>query len=197
MDKNELFSALFNAFVKAYPESKKSVCQSDAVKFWNQAKGEESGDKHEASVRSKIRELEARALNRKGKLLQFWSKTATKIPKVDEHLSEPVQTEQIPAEVSHQPSGSSCLKRPAPAQEKIKVELNDVTQQVARLKNRDSTELMSNEEFNELRELTKKKMKLEVDLKTKISEQERQQKRRDLVRSSKQKLIEAIPEAGK
>lgn len=197
MDKNELFSALYNAFIKAYPEKKKLVCQTDAVKFWNQTKGKECIDKQEVLVRSKIRELEANALHRKGKLLQFWGKAAAKPSKTVADVTEPPKCEEISIEVSPQPSTSGCPKRPAPAQEKIKIELNDVTEQVLRLKERDSAGLITNEEVEKLHGLANKKVKLEKDLKTRISEQERQQKHRDQVKSSKQRLIEAIPEAGR
>lgn len=97
MDKNELYCLLFNAFVKAYPEKKKSVCQNDAVKFWNGTKYEESANKQETLVRCKIRELEAVALSRKSKLLQFWSKTVAKCPKTVAVDTEPPKSEHTSA----------------------------------------------------------------------------------------------------
>lgn len=196
MNKNELFNALYNAFIKAYPEKKKSVCQTDAVMFWNQAKSTECGEQLEALVRNKIQELEAFAMNRKGKLLQFWGKAASKPSQPLVHATEPPKNKQSSVEISPQPSTSGCTKRPAHAQEKLKNELSEVTEQVLRLKERDSAGLITDEELTKLRGMTTKKAKLEKDLKTKISEQERQQKHRDQVKSSKQRLIEAIPEAG-
>lgn len=208
MDHNEMFGDLFKAFVKAYPEKKKSACQAEAILFWNQLKTSEPKDKLPELVRSKIQQLEALALGRQGALMKFWGKAASAAsptPAVSQSRASPSEhgasgsgqsSRKGEAKIA-QPSSASCLKRPAPVQQKISEELNEVTAQVLRMKERESAGLMTEGEFKQLKLLTGQRNKLEKELKAKISQQERQKKRRVVEKSAKERLLEEIPEAGK
>lgn len=123
MDHNEMFGDLFKAFVKAYPEKKKSACQAEAILFWNQLKTSEPKDKLPELVRSKIQQLEALALGRQGALMKFWGKAASAAsptPTVSQPRASPSEhgasgsgqsSRKGEAKIA-QPSSASCLKRP-------------------------------------------------------------------------------------
>lgn len=66
--------------------------------------------------------------------------------------TESLKSEGIPIKVSPQPSSTGGARRPAPAQDKLKSKLNDLTEQVLRLK--DLAGLMTGEELEKLRGLT-------------------------------------------
>lgn len=155
MDRGDLFHTLYNAFVKAFPDKKKQQCQADAVVFWNEWK-ENDREVLEGKVRDKINELEGLLLKKQGKLLQFWGKETVVTP-VSATKSRPPAKE--PDDITQAPT-SSAIKRPAPVQENLKAQLNDVNSQVIFLSDRKSSGLLTDDEHVKLENLKNKKIKL-------------------------------------
>ena len=195
-----MFGKLYNAFLKAFPDETKQQCQFRATEFWNKCKVQDN-DKLENDECAKIKELDGCALKRKGRLFQFWGKAMESVDKSSK--SQPCQqpidpvSKSQPTEQPPVASSSNSGKRPAPAQDRIKDELHDLDVQIQYLTDRKRNDLTTDIENRKLWELRNKKDQLEKNLKAKQGQQVRQQKYRANARETKQRLLEAIPEAGK
>ena len=66
--RGRLYTDLFAAYGKAYPDKKATTKQSEVNALWSELKSDE------AMVKEKIQELERVTSRRKSKLLGFWGK---------------------------------------------------------------------------------------------------------------------------
>lgn len=78
MDKNKLFSSLFDAYTKAFSEKKKQDCQKEVVEIWNTMK---NASNLQLQAELSLKKWNSIALKKIGSLLGLWSKQLNATPK--------------------------------------------------------------------------------------------------------------------
>ena len=202
MDKASLYQSLYEAYIQAYyPEKTKRTCQEELVKKWNAMK--DSPDVV-AQGNELLNKLKAISLNKKGALLKFWGKQATKknteLPKEGLHET-PTVALLGPTMAQNSPSTSGVSQptstRIPEAQLKIKAEIDLLLADLVGLFEREKKGLLTEEQEQTLRRKKAKKLELEKELKRKIDDQKRQKKARDNRKAKLQAAIEKNPDLQK
>ena len=75
MEKGNLYTSLYNAYVKAHSNTSKADCQKQVNEIWKRIK---SDDNVSEKVESLLKEYDAIAKQKKGTLMTFWAKQALK-----------------------------------------------------------------------------------------------------------------------
>mgnify|MGYP003482827666 CR=1 FL=1 len=77
MDRSKLYTSLFEAYVEAFPNKSKKICQQEVNEKWNAVK-----DSEEVIVKvdGLLKELKAITMKHKGGLLSFWGRQLLRKP---------------------------------------------------------------------------------------------------------------------
>ena len=192
MDKANLYQSLYDAYIQAYyPEKTKKTCQDELITKWNAMK--DSPDVV-AQGNELLNKLKAISLNKKGALLKFWGKQATKkiteLPKEGLHET-PTVALLGPTMAQNSPSTSGVSQptssRIPEAQLKIKAEIDLLHADLVGLFEREKKGLLTEEQEKTLKRKKAKKLELEKALKRKIDDQKRQ-KRQEITEKQSYKL---------
>lgn len=194
MDKYSLYKSLLDAYAKAYPTKTKKQHQSDVNSVWNSLKK----DKNCATlVSEKVLQYKEHSLKTKSGLLSFW-KTAKsnkslsqsravpsnnlnsqEINKENLNLSNSFEEVELDSHVSDgkvSKGNKDSIQKKTPAQEKLQLELNCLTTDIAALTKRKRGGLMTDDLQKDLQ---KKRLQLS-SVQTKLCV-----KRRDMLRKRK------------
>ena len=197
MDKNKLYTSLFQSYVEAHPNKTRQVCQNHITEIWN-------GIKKDADLPQKVESLlnqyKSLALKNKGALCKFWGtlpkkseasgfeKTISQIPiefsPDSDQFKEPISSgDEKDAPVPSDSSSSAATRAKnvvkAKVQDEIKKQIGLINADLVGLYKRRSCGQLTGDQEVELKKKKKEKDQLEDLLKKKIDAQQRQQKFRN------------------
>lgn len=185
MKRANLYTSLYNGYVKAYSTRSKLECQKEVNEIWKRIKSDANVFE---KVESLLKEYDAFAKKKKGTLLTFWAKQALKqdtlsqistvpdVPTASSHVEEHAcgSAESNPSKSRAEDVGKYKTK----VQDELKVEIDLIKSDMVGLYKRKESGLITKDQEKELLEKKRKVEYLEKELTKKKREQERQQKTR-------------------
>ena len=189
MNKTELYSSLFAAYVLAYPEKTKQICQKEFNKKWNKMKGEENLF---AEGEAWLQNLKLTAKTKKNARQMFWNKQTLQVISNPEKTASSSVVAPIPLQFeadseqfkekddeSNSAATSSTVVRKAIVQEGLEKEISLINADLVGLLSRQSAGFLSDQQEIELKAKKRKLDELKVRLKKKQDDAKRSKKSRD------------------
>lgn len=212
MDKYSLYLSLMDAYSKAYPTKTKKQHQCDVNKIWTEIKKEKNCSE---LVSKKILEYKEKSLQSKSNLFSMWksfspissSSSTTNInvnvndknPTVEvKNLSNSFEELEL-SQSDSQPIQTADLhqtktKVPAPAQEKLQIEVDCINAEIVALTKRKDSGLFTDEMRADLKKKRTKLSALQNSLITKKREMIRKRRNRRQLKEKLAKICEKNPE---
>lgn len=207
-----------DAYSKAYPTKTKKQHQFDVNKIWTEIKREKN---YSELVSKKILEYKEKSLQSKSNLFSMWKSLGTTsspsstnmqtdintndLNPSDEVMSLSNSLEEMKADLSESDSQpiqtvdlyQTKTKIPAPAQEKLQLEVDCVNADIVALTKRKDSGLFSDEMRNELKKKRDKLTALQNNLSMKRREMIRKRRNRRQLKNKLAKICEKNPELKK
>ena len=163
MERANLHTSLYNAYVKAYSTRSKLDCQKEVNEIWKKIK---SDDNVFEKLESLLKEYDAIAKNKKGTLMTFWAKQALKPDALPQRSTAPdVETTSSHVEehacgtVESNPSTSRAEdvgKYKTKVQDELKVEIDFIKSDLVGLYKRKDSGVITKDQETELVEKREK-----------------------------------------
>lgn len=197
MDKGKLYQSLYMAYCSAYPYKTKKICQDEFNKKWTELKKDGS----QLDAEHYLKELKSMESKRKASLHAFWGKQAsvrsTRNDDVAENTPSGTQREEPSPSLdlnqqAAQPlpsTSKSIVSTKIPvAQLKLQSEIDVLNADLVGLHERKRRGMLTDIQEKELKDYTRKKNELEINLNKTKNSQIRSQK----YRSEKKRILNEV-----